>query len=136
MIREGADVVIGSRYLKESAIIRKQPWYRVLLGRVGNLVIQLVLLEHINDTQCWFKLFTREAACALFSKQKIDGWGFDTEILCLAQHMEFSIKEVPVRWHDSIARKSRFRPIKDAHRTLHELIVIKRNILTKRYHSI
>ncbi len=134
LIHNGADIVIGSRYLKESAIIRKQPWYRALLGRVGNLVIQLVLLEHISDTQCGFKLFTREAARALFSKQKIDGWGFDTEILALAQHMGFSIKEMPVRWHDSTARKSRFRPIKDAHRTLRELVIIKYNILTKRYH--
>lgn len=134
LLKNGTDIVIGSRYLKDSAVIRKQPWYRVLLGRVGNLVIQLVLLEHINDTQCGFKAFTHKAAYALFSKQRIEGWGFDTEILALAQHMGFSIKEIPVHWRDSIARKSRFRPIKDAHRTLRELFRIKYNILTKQYH--
>lgn len=134
LLTQGIDIVIGSRYLKDSAVIRKQPWYRVLIGRIGNLIIQLVLLEHISDTQCGFKVFTHEAAYALFSKQRINGWGFDTEILTLAQHMGFTIKEVPVRWHDSSARKSRFRPIKDAHRTLRELFRIKYNILTKRYH--
>lgn len=134
LFKNGTDIVIGSRYLKDSAVIRKQPWYRVLLGRVGNLIIQLVLLDQIKDTQCGFKAFTHEAAHALFSKQRIEGWGFDTEILALAQHMGFSIKEVPVHWRDSATRKSRFRPIKDAHRTLRELFIIKRNILARRYH--
>lgn len=134
LFKNGTDIVIGSRYLKDSAVICKQPWYRVLLGRVGNLIIQLVLLDQIKDTQCGFKAFTHEAAQALFSRQQIDGWGFDTEILTLAQHMGFSMKEVPVHWRDSTARKSRFRPIKDAHRTLRELIRIKYNILTKQYH--
>ena len=129
-----ADIVIGSRYLKESLILRKQPWYRIMLGRIGNLVIQLVLLEQIRDTQCGFKAFTHEAGRALFEKSVIDRWGFDTEILALAQHMGYSIKEIPVQWHDSVARKSRLRPIRDAHRTLRDLIRIKYNILAKRYH--
>lgn len=134
LLKQGADIVIGSRYLKESSIIRKQPWHRVFLGRIGNLIIQLVLLEHIKDTQCGFKAFTHEAGRALFGKSVIDRWGFDTEILSLAQHMGYTIKEVPVQWHDSVTRKSRLRPIKDAHRTLRDLIRIKYNLLTKRYH--
>ncbi|MBI4252739.1 glycosyltransferase [Candidatus Uhrbacteria bacterium] len=129
-----ADIVIGSRYLKESSIIRKQPWCRVLLGRIGNLIIQLVLLENIKDTQCGFKAFTHESAHALFRKSAINRWGFDTEILTLAQYMGYTIKEIPIQWHDSVTRKSRLRPIKDAHRTLRDLICIKYNILAKRYH--
>lgn len=133
LFSRGADAVIGSRYLKDSAIIHKQPWYRVMIGRIGNLLIQALLLDTIRDTQCGFKAFTFTAAKSLFEKSTIDRWGFDMEILALAQHMGYTIKEVPVRWHDSETRKSRFRPIKDAHRTFHELLRIKWNLITGVY---
>jgi len=132
-LKSGSDIVIGSRYLKESAIIRKQPWYRIAIGRIGNLFIQALLLDTIKDTQCGFKAFTFQSAKILFSTQTIGAWGFDMEILALAQHMGFSIKEVPVRWHDSETRESRFRPIKDAHRTFRELLRIKWNLIRGAY---
>lgn len=132
-IKDGADIVIGSRYLKDSSIVRKQPWYRIALGRIGNLFIQALLLDTIKDTQCGFKAFTFEPAKSLFEKSTIDRWGFDMEILALAQHMEYVIKEVPVQWHDNETRISRFRPIKDAHRTFRELIRIKWNLITGAY---
>ena len=130
---QGADIIIGSRYLKESSIVRKQPWYRIALGRIGNLFIQALLLDVIKDTQCGFKAFTFNTAQALFERSTIDGWGFDMEILALAQHMGYDIKEVPVQWHDSETRKSRFRPFKDAHRTFRELLRIKWNLITSVY---
>ncbi|MDP2630498.1 MAG: glycosyltransferase [Candidatus Uhrbacteria bacterium] len=130
---QGADIVIGSRYLKESSIIRKQPWYRIALGRIGNLFIQALLLDAIKDTQCGFKAFTFPSAKALFKKSTVNRWGFDMEILALAQHMGYTIKEVPVQWHDSETRTSRFRPIKDAHRTFRELLRIKWNLIAGAY---
>ncbi|MBI4599476.1 glycosyltransferase [Candidatus Uhrbacteria bacterium] len=133
LLEQGVDIVIGSRYLEASTISRKQPWYRIVLGRVGNLFIQTLLLDSIKDTQCGFKAFTFFAAKSLFSCQTIDGWGFDMEILALAQHMGYRIREVPVRWHESEKRTSRFRPIKDAHRTFHELLRIKWNLITGAY---
>ncbi len=133
LFSNGANIVIGSRYLKDSTIIHKQPWYRIMIGRIGNLLIQALLLDSIKDTQCGFKAFTHSSAKSLFGSSTIDRWGFDMEILALAQHMGYSIKEVPVQWHDSETRKSRFRPIKDAHRTFRELLRIKWNLITGVY---
>lgn len=128
------DVVIGSRYLAASAIIIHQPLYRVLLGRIGNVCIRMLLLQGITDTQCGWKGFTAEASLAIFSRQTIDGWGFDMELLALSRYMGFRVMEIPVSWSDSTVRKSRLRPFRDAHHTLRDLLCVKLNLLTKRYH--
>ena len=126
-------VVIGSRYLQDSSIVIKQPWHRVALGRLGNTLIQRVLLPGIQDTQCGCKGFRLRAAQEIFSRQTIAGWGFDMEILALAQILGYAIKEVAVSWHDTRNRMSRFRPFKDAIKTLHELMTIKINLTRGRY---
>ncbi len=127
------EVVIGSRYLKDSAILIKQPWYRVALGRLGNTLIQRILLPGIQDTQCGCKGFQKQAAHAIFSRQRTKGWGFDMEILALSRALGYRIKEVAVSWHDTRDRMSRFRPFKDAIKTLYELVHIKTNLIRDRY---
>ncbi len=126
---QGADIGIGSRYLARSAVTIKQPWQRVALGRFGNRLIQVMLLPGIKDTQCGFKTFRADVAKKIYSLQTIDRWGFDMEILALAKLLGYTIKEIPVSWHDTTNRKSRFRPFKDAHRTLKDLVKIKCNLL-------
>jgi len=128
---QGYNVIIGSRHIKGANIISQQPWYRRLLGRAANLLIRLVLLPGIKDTQCGFKAFTAEAAQKIFSRLTIWGWGFDMEILALAKKLGYKIKEVPVSWYE--AGKSRLRPIKAARQTLGELFRIKYNLLTNQY---
>lgn len=132
-LEQNYDVVIGSRYLRQSSIVRRQPPLRVAIGRVGNVLIRLFLLPGIVDTQCGFKVFTRHAAQEIFSRQTIDGWGFDMEILVIARLFKLRIKELPVSWHDATNRVSRLRPIKDMCHTLIELFIIKTNILFSRY---
>lgn len=129
----GADIAIGSRYLRESAISIRQPWHRVFLGRCGNLLIQLFLLPGIRDTQCGFKSFTRAAAQRLARLQTIERWGFDMELLAFARLLNYRIAEIPVAWHDTTNRQSRFRPLKDARRTFAELFRIKHNLWSGRY---
>ena len=124
-------VVIGSRYLSESNIVVGQPRYRVLIGRIGNMLIQFLLLKGVRDTQCGFKAFQHEAAREIFSRMRINGFGFDIEILCIACLLNFPVKEAPVSWYNS--SESRIRPIKDAIRTFGELVCIKLNLLTGRY---
>jgi dolichyl-phosphate beta-glucosyltransferase len=70
-------ILIGSRYVGTSNVERMQPGFRVLIGRLGNLVINLFLLDGIRDTQCGFKMFPLAWAKDLFSRQRIHGWGFD-----------------------------------------------------------
>ncbi len=101
--KEGYDVVICSRAIKGARLDPPQPFIRQLLGKAGNLFIQLVVLPGIWDTQCGFKGFTEEAARKIFPLQKISGapprgWGFDVEILALARRLGFKIKEMPVHW--------------------------------------
>lgn len=129
----GADIAIGSRYLSDSTIAIKQPWYRVVLGRCGNLLIQRMLLPGIRDTQCGFKSFTKNTARRLVRLQTINRWGFDMELLAIGRLLHCHIAEIPVAWHDTTNRHSRFRPLKDAHRTLAELFRIKNNLRSGTY---
>ena len=101
LLREGADVTIGSRGMKSSTIERPQPLYR-RLGSKGFAVFMhsAVGLKGIVDTQCGFKFFRGDVARHLFSCQQIDGYMFDVEILYLAQQLGYRIEEVPVRWRD------------------------------------
>lgn len=122
-ICEQYDVIIGSRYLSSSRVKLSQSSLRHTISRIGNTIIQLVLLDGIEDTQCGFKLFHTEKAQALFALQKIRRWGFDIEILFLAKAFGFSIHEVGVEWHNDT--DSRFRAIRDSLRTLQDLVIIK-----------
>lgn len=96
--QEGYDVVIGSRDVKGAELHPAQPFYKRILGNAGNIFIQALLLPGIWDTQCGFKCFTRAAAEKVFSLQRINGWGFDVEILTLSKILGYRIKEIPVVW--------------------------------------
>ena len=91
-------IAIGSRPLRESRLLVRQPWYRELAGRAFNHVVQLLATPGIHDTQCGFKLFTREAALEVFGRCVLPGFSFDVELLFLARRLGFVVAEVPVRW--------------------------------------
>jgi len=128
---KNADIAIGSRYLHDSKIEISQPKFRIAIGRIGNSLIQFLFLKNIVDTQCGFKLFPHGIAKEIFSRQKIHRFGFDIEALAIAKSLGYSITEVPVRWVNSA--DSRVRPIRDALRTLFDLLFIKLNFWTGRY---
>jgi dolichyl-phosphate beta-glucosyltransferase len=108
LFKEGYSVVIGSRTIKGAKLDPAEPIMRQIPGKLGNLVIQMLLLPGIWDTQCGFKAFTAEAAQKLFTMSRISGWGFDVEILALAQKLGFKIKEVPVHWVNDL--RSHLKP--------------------------
>jgi dolichyl-phosphate beta-glucosyltransferase len=95
---QGYDVVIASRALPDSKLEVRQPKSREFIGRVFNSIVQTFLVRGIGDTQCGFKLFSGEAANAVFPRQTLHGFAFDVEILMLAQRLGFKIKEAPVKW--------------------------------------
>jgi dolichyl-phosphate beta-glucosyltransferase len=99
--KEGYDVVIGSRAARGAELDPPEPFYRQVVGKMLNLIVQALLLPGIWDTQCGFKAFTEDAAEKVFQIAKISGWGFDFEILSLAGRMGYKIKEIPVRWVDA-----------------------------------
>lgn len=94
----GHKVVIGSRHASDSFVATPQPWYRTLLGRVGNIIIRIFAVPGIGDTQCGFKAFHHVAASKLFPLLSIEGFAFDIELLALARRYGYDIAEVGIRW--------------------------------------
>jgi dolichyl-phosphate beta-glucosyltransferase len=96
---KGYDVVIGSRRLQGAHIQVHQPRYREIMGNMGNWLIRMVLgLWDYGDTQCGFKMLTAKAAQELASRMVVDRFGFDFELIALAQRAGFATKQMPVRW--------------------------------------
>ncbi len=95
-----ASIAFGSRGLKESLVQTHQSWWREYSGRTFNIIVRTIAGLPFRDTQCGFKLFTGEAARAVFPLQTIDGFGFDVEILYIARKLGFRIVEIPVVWRD------------------------------------
>jgi dolichyl-phosphate beta-glucosyltransferase len=108
----GAGVAIASRAVKGSRVEISQPFYRVLMGKAFNLLVQAVLLPGIWDTQCGFKLFRADVAHEAFAQLTTDGFGYDPEVLYRAKKRGVRIAEVPVVWRNSAPTK--VSPIKSS----------------------
>lgn len=120
---ERADAVIGSRALRRELIGVRQHRLRELGGRFFNRLVRLSTGLKIHDTQCGFKLFRRETARFAFERQRIEGFGFDPEILFLIQRAGGKIIETPVRWDNDPATTVRF--VRDSARMLAELALLR-----------
>jgi dolichyl-phosphate beta-glucosyltransferase len=130
-LEHGADVAIGSRWLQAELQTERQPWYRQLYGRLFNLALRLVLGLKFRDTQCGFKAFTRSAAQSIFTRQRIERWGFDPELLFLANKFKLRTAEVPVEWaHD---HRSKINPVRDGIKMGVEMLAVRWNDLQGRY---
>src|ERR1035441_9732254 len=98
-VEQGQDVAIGSRVIQHPGEVQvKTSSLRRFIGRSFALFVNLFAMEGIADTQCGFKMFRREAAAAIFSRQKTVGFAFDVEILFVARRLALSIAEIPVNW--------------------------------------
>lgn len=125
---QAVDVIIGNRQHPDSLILEHQNPVRELLGKTFNRLVRGLAGLGITDTQCGFKGFRRQAARAIFGRQKTDGFAFDVEILLLARAMNFSVVEMPVHWSNS--PESRVRVVDDSIRMLRDLFRIKRLVQT------
>ena len=128
------DIVIGSRQLP-GAKREKEPIYRHLMGLGFNLVVQMVAVRGIWDTQAGFKCFKANVAKDLFSHLKVYGQAkkvkgalvtaFDVELLFIAKKKRYKIKEVPIIWHH--VATSRVSPIKDSLRMFRDVVKVRMN---------
>jgi glycosyltransferase involved in cell wall biosynthesis len=130
-IERGADIAIGSRWLRTELQTERQPLYRQALGRIFNVALRAILGLSFADTQCGFKAFRREAARRIFPLQKIERWGFDPEILFLARRAGMRVEEVPVVWAHS--EGTRLHPLRDGIRMFVEVLRIRWNAMTGEY---
>ena len=129
----GFDVAIASREIA-GAVRYNEPFYRHLMGRVFNHVVQKLIMPGIEDTQCGFKMFTREAAAQVFPHQTIDGWGFDPEILYISRIRGLHLIEVPINWY--YMAESRINPLFDTINMVREVLRIRLNGLRGIYEQV
>jgi len=129
-LRDGAQVVIGSRKMHGAVIEVRQPILRETMGRVFTFLTQLFIVR-VSDATCGFKLFTRDAAREIFSRMTLDDWSFDAEALFLARKLGYVVREVPVAWRDEAGTK--VHRGKDAVRAAIGLVRIRWNALSGRY---
>ena len=124
LVDERSPIVIGSR---EGAGARRigEPMYRHLMGRAFNRVVQALAVPGIEDSQCGFKAFRADAARAVFSRQRIEGFGFDVEVLYLARRLGFGVRVVPLRWEHK--ENSRVAPVRDTLLMLSDVFSVRLN---------
>jgi glycosyltransferase involved in cell wall biosynthesis len=142
--KDGYDVVFGSREGGGNKQRIGEPFYRHLMGRVFNMLVQVLAVSGIQDTQCGFKAMRYEVAQTIFPRLLIhDGskgpitiamvTGFDVELLFLAQKAGYRLKEVPVKWF--YGKESKVNPLKDSWLLLKDVLTVRWNDLRGRYNN-
>jgi dolichyl-phosphate beta-glucosyltransferase len=121
-LERGFAAAIGSRAGHKSKVEVRQHPGRVLLGWLGNRLIRLLAVPRIADTQCGFKMFDGDKARLVFAQSRIDGFGFDVEILHLFGRYGWPVAEVPVRWAHQPG--SKVRPL-DYPRALADVVRVR-----------
>ena len=129
--KSGAEIVVASRDIKGSNVKVAQNALRETGGKIFNLFVRAVTWLPIHDTQCGFKSFTKKAAQTVFTRQTINGFGFDVEILYIAKKHGLKTVEFPVEWYNSPATKVSF--LRDSTRMFAELFKIRINDLKGLY---
>lgn len=122
-VSAGADIVIGSRAIRQGDCRVEGTLHRKCLGMSYNLLVGLLAVRGIRDTQCGFKLFRGAVADRVFAAQTLTGFGFDVEILFLAQQWGYMIREVPVNWQEQPGGKVRL--LRDSVRMLIDLVKLR-----------
>ncbi|MCB9802585.1 glycosyltransferase family 2 protein [Candidatus Nomurabacteria bacterium] len=126
---EENDLLIASRAVAGAKIIDSQAKWKVIFGRLGNKLIQILLLPGIQDTQCGFKLFRSELK-GIFEQLTIEDWGFDFELLFLARKKNFKIKELPVEWLNNQDSKVKFSTY---FKTILQVLKVRVNYFLNKY---
>ncbi|RII25063.1 MAG: glycosyl transferase family 2 [Geobacter sp.] len=130
-VKAGADIAIGSRAVRSDQCVVKGRLHRKIIGTVFNGLIRVLAVRGIQDTQCGFKMFTASAADSIFPQQRVNGFGFDVEVLFLAQHYGFKIAEVPINWSD--IKGTKVRLVQDSFRMLCDVLRVRLNNLVGIY---
>ncbi|MCP4139924.1 MAG: glycosyltransferase family 2 protein [Chloroflexi bacterium] len=125
-----SDIVIASREV-EGAVRYDEPEFRHFTGRIFNLLIRLLALPKLHDTQCGFKCFRADVAEEIFKYQNIEGWAFDVELLFIARMRGYEIIELPIPWYYN--DESKINVLRDSFRMFFDLLKIRQNARKGKY---
>ncbi|KAM9729732.1 dolichyl-phosphate beta-glucosyltransferase [Menidia menidia] len=95
---ENLAISCGSRAHLEETSVAQRSVFRTFLMYGFHFLVWFFCVRGIRDTQCGFKLFTRDAALKTFSSLHVERWAFDVELLYIAQCFKIPIAEVAVNW--------------------------------------
>ncbi len=124
------EIAIGSREAPGAQRFN-EPFYRHLMGRVFNLMVRVLAVPGIQDTQCGFKAFRRDVGERIFAVQRINGFAFDVEVLAIARRWGCSVLEVGIPWY--YGAEGSVHPLRDASRMFLEVLAIRRNVRAGSY---
>ena len=124
------EIVIGSRYI-EGGKAQNRNIIRTLISRAGYLLFLVLLGIKYKDTRCPLKLFSKESAAKIFQVQKLDGFGFDTEVLVLARKFKYKVLEVPVKWYE--IGESKVNAVSDSIKSVLEIFQIQWYLISGAY---
>lgn len=125
-IKNGNDIVVGSRFLKGSKIERG--FLREISSRFYNFLLKLFFNLKIKDAQCGFKAVNKKVVKNLLPKVENNGFFFDSELLIRAEKENYKIKEIPIEWKEA-KRKSKVNILKTTLNYLKEIIKLKIRLL-------
>jgi dolichyl-phosphate beta-glucosyltransferase len=122
-IQSGADLAVGSRVLRGPAVVPRVRAHRQIVGNVFNRIVRALGVSGVSDSQCGFKLFRGPVAADLFGALRTEGFGFDVELLLLAQRRGYRIADVPVNWIDQPG--SRVSVLREGPRMLGQILLAR-----------
>ncbi|KAJ1842621.1 dolichyl-phosphate beta-glucosyltransferase [Coemansia sp. RSA 2611] len=125
---DGAAIAIGSRNnqaLSDTVVERSH--VRAFLQWGFHTYVTILGVRGVRDTQCGFKLFTREAARLIFPNMHVERFIFDVEILLLARYQGIPVAEVPVNWHEVAGSKMSI--VRDSIQMALDLLAVRLNYL-------
>ena len=125
-VSAGADLAVGSRVLRDPSVTRQVRVHRKLSGHVFNFLVRRLGVASVLDTQCGFKLFRGAVAAALFPEITTDGFGFDVELLMLAERRGYRVVEVAVNWADQPG--SKVAVLREGPRMIYEVLAARRRL--------
>lgn len=125
-LAKGAAVAAGSRYVPGPGVTRTRNPRRAVAGAVFRLAARTLVGVRVRDTQCGFKMFTADAARALFGAARETGYLFDVELLALADRFGLPVAEVAVNWGEKPGSKVRF--VRDSARMFAGLWRLRRQL--------
>jgi dolichyl-phosphate beta-glucosyltransferase len=134
-MREGVDLLVGSKKMKETVCFQKRSLLRKIVGWGHSAIFSFVLGVRMHDFQGGFKVFSRRTVRGVLSRARIDRWGMDAEAIFLAGRRDLSVEEIPVVW-GHVERGTKVSLARDILRAFKELAQIRWNHVCGRYRSV